>query len=175
MKGLKYAAALGLLALVVLKPVRADIFQASGTFSDGSSLTGTVTIDTTTGTVTAENLMVGLSLGPFSINIQQSVEQSLYVEIQSTPVQSAYDFAMFLPTSTLVGYSGGSICSFNEGCVYYVDSQPYVDDSDLISLNGENILRAGTLTSVTTPEPSSLFLLGTFLLGLAPMTRPSRK
>ncbi len=50
-------------------PARADIittFTAEGTFVDGATLGGTLTIDTTIGMVTAANLMVG---APYSLTL----------------------------------------------------------------------------------------------------------
>ncbi len=55
------AAVLGLMAGAAA-PARAGListFTAEGTFQDGATLGGTLTIDTTTGVVTAANLLVG--------------------------------------------------------------------------------------------------------------------
>jgi len=80
MKNTKYAlaVALGLLGLVAPRSAWAHsvIFDVSGSFSDGSILTGTVTADTTTGLLTAANLSTRgtASFGPFtSILIQHPV------------------------------------------------------------------------------------------------------
>jgi hypothetical protein len=79
------ALALGLLGLVAPRPAWAHsvIFHASGSFTDGSMLVGTVTADTSTGLITSANLStIGTtSLGPFNlVLIQHSVQGNTSLE-----------------------------------------------------------------------------------------------
>jgi len=154
-------AALGLIAGVS----RADTistFNASGTFQSGSTLSGTVTIDTTTGVVTAVDLTASspdsLNFTFIQVQIPNSTDNGDFF-LQTAPAAVGLpnlDFA--LPDSFLVGYVGGSIGSLDQPANGYVSDvfyqfTPQVTD-DLVS---------GNLTA--TPLPSSAWM-GLGLLGV---------
>jgi hypothetical protein len=137
---------------------RADLnltFNAEGTFDDGATLGGTVTIDTTIGTVVAANLTVS---APDSLDLTfvQGQRSNLPVtgDYQFDVGPSASEIPAFdvsLPVATLVDYPGGPIGS---------DSQPannFASVLFLTSLTDLTVLQEGSL-SLTTPEPSTFWM-----------------
>jgi hypothetical protein len=151
------AAVLGLMAEAAA-PARADtslVFNAAGTFADGATLGGTLTIDTSIGTVTAAILTVGPSdsLTLETIQLQTFIGFGTYkilVGESTNPGDTPY-LVIFLPTSSLTGYTGGVI-----------DSTTSIGASN-ISLVKRNPMSPGdTLTtgglSVAVPEPNTLLV-----------------
>ncbi len=146
-------------------PARADIittFTAEGTFVDGATLGGTLTIDTTIGMVTAANLMVG---APYSLTLATVQNQTdppppptyYFVTVGATAAGFPYIDLIF-PVSSLVAYAGGELLStttFGQpgvggggySALYtLIGTTPQVDD-----------LSTGSL-SVAVPEPNTLLV-----------------
>jgi hypothetical protein len=173
MKRLAFLAAVALL-LGGVGQVKAGMFNVSGTLAELDSMLnpvtvgGTVTIDVTTGVVTAVDLVVG-SPESLTLNVIQS-------QASNSPVSGDYEidagtgpsglpvFSLILPTATLVNYSGGSIGSrtqpangFTSGLVI-----PFGPGTRFIALD------QGSLSASTTavPEPASLTLLGVGAVGM---------
>jgi hypothetical protein len=132
---------------------RADVFNVNATLTDGVTLGGTVTINTTTGAVEAANITASvpvintytLSAGVAGTPNYQGT--NLFV-IQADD-NNNYPLALLgLQESSLVGFNGGAITT---------GSGLYTDASTRYGVISGSITRA-------VPEPSSLVMSG---MGLA--------
>ena len=157
-----------------LTPLGADLaesvnrfFDAAGTFTDSATLSGTVTIDTTTGVVTTVAFKVSTpdSVTLDSIYFQQAdyPVAGIYETVADTTATPPYPGIAFgIPLSSLVGYDGGELISDTQpGNGGYVTGL-YLSSTDIIALS------QGTLSSV--PEPSSILVLSTAALVLVAAT-----
>jgi hypothetical protein len=156
--------------------LRADtIFDVSGYMPNYGNLSGTVTINTSTGTVSSAIFnLPGISM-----------DQDLYVypdgvNNQATEIQVNQNFNDFLhpfvidigiPVQSLVGYAGGELCS--------TDSTPDVC-AGILWQHGQalDLLEYGSLEPATSPstvpEPSTFALMSTGLLAAFGMVRHKR-
>jgi hypothetical protein len=164
---------------------RADIvtFNFQGAIGDGYSTTtaagsasGTVTIDTATGLATGLDVSanttsanyLGVTSATFtSISSQGVPPYANYNEIVST--QGGYYLYLLVPDASLIGYSGGELCSYDSA-----DCNIQLSDY-LTPTSGVAFVSASLTPEVAaTPEPSSLALLGSGALGLAGVLRRKR-
>jgi len=141
-------------------------FVATGVTQSGSTLSGDVVIDTTAGSVSSLSLTMSSPLS-FTANTFDSFasgQASGYLVIQADNGTTFPFVALDIPTATLVGYTGGSLCTVGSTCPNGISfseaSTSNATTSGFVS---------GSLT--TAPEPASLVLVGSALLGLAAWRR----
>ncbi len=120
-----------------------SVFDVSGTFTDGPDLSGTITINTSTGLITSADLQTdGATFDDILGQDGTSFPGHWYAAINAPGFPG--DLQLVFDASSLVNYSGGSLST--QTTLYHA-GPPY----DLAS---------GTVTLASVPEPSSLVLAG---------------
>jgi len=136
-------------------------FDASGIFQSGSRLSGTVTIDTTTGVAESANLLIGApaSLTFTALAAQQynGIAYNLDFLTSTTRLQLGLG-----GVSNLINYSGGTLVAAGDSEIYY-------------SKSSQDQLVSGSLTlsTSTVPLPASAWLMlsGVAALGVVARRR----
>lgn len=138
---------------------RADVietFAALGAYHSGSSLSGTLTIDTTAGSISAVDLLIS---APENFVLTSLIDSGDLYGPGTTSLYgypNASTFVVLLLPSSLVGYAGGPIASDN-----FSLNGAASDIGIYGSPNPDDSLVQGSLTEV--PEPSSLITFGSGL------------
>jgi len=200
----------GLLALVTLAVLSLtlsahadtiDVFKVqNGTFAGGGTLTGTVTIDTYLGTITALDLTANVTLprcvllpgcgGPAQLSYTTGTFEGAHPgnfgedSHGTSNNKGAADVGLVLSIEgNPVGYTGGALCTVAlENTCQAVPTTVIADGlfgSEELPLTGGTLVllsSSGTNPApvdppAVTPEPSSFVLLGTGILGVAGMAR----
>ncbi len=136
-----------------------------GASSTYGTATGTVTIDTTTGALTAASVTAIYNGGSETLGTLVSATGSngLYsIELTTAPGGTGDIVLLNLPVSTLLNYVGGSIDTLNNSSsASYLYSSNYTDYATSGTLN-----LTSTSSTAVTPEVASwvLTLSGTILL-----------
>jgi len=141
----------------------AVIFNVSGLFSNGASMSGTMAIDTTAGVVDAWNIILSSPISEVftSIIFQASFPVSGIYFVSNNFSPDRLD--LLIDSSSLVGYSGGLLNSTTHlanGTFF----SSWVDLDTGVAANLVNGQLTRAITAV--PEPASLALLGLGLAGL---------
>jgi hypothetical protein len=149
-------------------------FTAAGSFVNGSTLDGFVSIDTATGLISGADLAISGIAAHFTIlNLQVTWPPAgpFLTEFQFSNAQASDNLLSFLfPPSSLVGFAGGILCGTSndpscfDGTLHYVSSFATKLPDNTIPGNSFVQLVSGSLTLAPVPEPSTIAL---FLTSLA--------
>ena len=154
-------------------------FNVSGSFQDGASLGGTVTIDVTTGNITGAALDLGT---PISASITTGSQGTIAygagaVLYAATIPNSASQLGgdtlyLAFATSSLVDYSGGALYSTTDPGTT-INGNPRGSLIQTQSGSVQTQLTSGAVSAV--PEPSGLAPLAAGLFGLGLIARRKRR
>ena len=141
-------------------------FVATGVTQSGSTLSGDVVIDTTAVSVSSLSLTMSSPLS-FTVSTFDSFgsgQASGYFVIRADNGTTFPFIYLDIPTATLVGYTGGSLCTVGSTCPNGISYSEASTSNDTTSG-----FVSGSLTPA--PEPASLALVGSAMLGLAAWRR----
>ena len=162
-----FASALFILSALALAPAHATAipFTATGSFQDGSTLSGFVTIDTATGLIGAADLAIsGRPVHFTTIALQRTfpLVGPLLTEFEFANGQTTDNLLTFLlPPVSLIGYNGGLLCgtvnapSCFDGTLHYQSNFATKLQNGGIPANTFVTMTEGSLTPSAVPEPST--------------------
>jgi hypothetical protein len=144
-------------------------FNVSGTFVDGTALSGTITIDTAAGTVTAVNVTLGSPDANTYTVIQTGVGSgapsyySIPLGTAASPQGLPSLNLLIPPRTTLVGYAGGALCSDSAPCSG-VTSGVWLGVGNAVALTSGSLSTSGPTPPPSTPAPPTWALIGLAIL-----------
>ena len=142
-------------------------FAATGVTQSGSTLSGDIFIDTTAGSVSSVSLSMSSPLS-FTVSTFSSFgsgQATGYYVLRADNGTTFPFIDLDIPTATLVGYTGGNLCTVGSTCPNGISFSEASSTSNATTYG----FVSGSLTAV--PEPASLALVGSSMLGLAAWRR----
>ncbi len=146
-------------------------FDLTGTFVDGTSASGTLSIDTTLGKVvaadvlyTGDHMVYDIISGQGPFDFASPVSYQLLLRAPTSAVL-AFEIEGSFALDSLIAYSGGALCS-----------QTSLSCGEMSVWNtGESTvaLQSGSLT-IPTPEPGTVLLFGAALFGRGALQRVNK-
>lgn len=137
-------------------------FALSGILADGGTATGSLSINTTSGYLNTNNIVVkdkGFTYTFIGSFIDLEYFNGTSYEQYSVSYDSAGDSLLLVfPQALLIGYAGGSLCSLSAPC-------PGTFISSFQAANSQPVAFT-SLTASATPEPGTLGLVGLSLPGI---------
>lgn len=170
------------LLLACCPVARATPFTLTGTLQSGT-ISGTVNIDTVAGDFAGANVLFTQTNGTqdvFTSVTSQSVINvaeltQAYQGIFSDGAGDTLTLAFFDQTYNLVGFYGATLCPYGSGDLLCVQGRNggLLSSVNLSSPKSTDYFFSGALEAAVTatPEPSSLALFGTGVLGVAGIAR----
>jgi hypothetical protein len=148
------------------------VFQVAGTFTDGTTFSGNLTVDTTAGTITAADIWYSGDGQSYTIVGPQGaydvpptpVAYTAFIEAPGSSSMFGFAIEGSSALDSLVGFTGGSLCSQSSPC--YIPAESGNEYSDWNGASRTVLLQSGDVVAATTavPEPGSLLLLGASLI-----------
>jgi hypothetical protein len=161
-----------------------DTFAVNITVGSGFTPTdtagGTVSLDVTTGKWVSADVSYYLSGNPADVVATFTMLDGNYSHPDFTYTfflsdeSSTAPFSLALPVSSLIDYTGGSICSMIAPCsdgVEYMSAFAFPKTDPYVESGSLTLISSVDPPSAVTPEPSTFALFGTGLLSLAGVVR----
>ena len=163
-----------LLAASTLAAHADTIFNLNGTFATngspfepGGDLTGTITLNSASNGFSAIDATITSATNTYqftTVNYQFQGAYDAYI-VESVNGGNELNLAIRY-NGSLAGYSGSALCSDSSRCAIDLTSYDLAGNPE-----SDNLLTGSVTPQAVTPEPSTLALLGTGILGLAGMAR----